>query len=66
MGDLTTYLEDHLTKKPKAEQGVYVARGATVLGDAILNDSSSVWYNAVVRGDRRLTSRLRLVPDMCG
>lgn len=51
MGKLTKCLENHLTKKPKIEQGVYIARGAAVLGDVVLSDFSSVWYNAVVRGD---------------
>ncbi len=31
--------------------GVYIAKGAVVLGDVTLGDYSSVWYNAVLRGD---------------
>lgn len=31
--------------------GVYVARGAVVIGDVTLGENSSVWYNAVLRGD---------------
>jgi carbonic anhydrase/acetyltransferase-like protein (isoleucine patch superfamily) len=30
---------------------VYIARGAAVLGDVTIGDYSSVWYNAVLRGD---------------
>jgi carbonic anhydrase/acetyltransferase-like protein (isoleucine patch superfamily) len=30
---------------------VYIARGAVVIGDVTLGDHSSVWYNAVLRGD---------------
>ena len=32
-------------------QGVYLATGAVVVGDVTLGDYSSVWYNAVLRGD---------------
>src|SRR2546430_4495131 len=32
-------------------QNVYIARGAVILGDVTLGDHSSVWYNAVLRGD---------------
>ena len=37
----------------KVEQGnqVYVAPGAHVMGKVVLKDSSSVWFNAVLRGD---------------
>src|SRR5206468_11409872 len=31
--------------------GVYLASTAVVLGDVTLGDRSSVWYNAVLRGD---------------
>jgi carbonic anhydrase/acetyltransferase-like protein (isoleucine patch superfamily) len=30
---------------------VFVARGAIVLGDVTIGEQSSVWFNAVVRGD---------------
>ena len=30
---------------------VFLARGAIVLGDATIGEESSVWFNAVVRGD---------------
>jgi carbonic anhydrase/acetyltransferase-like protein (isoleucine patch superfamily) len=32
-------------------KGVYIARGAVVVGDVTLGDAASVWYNAVLRGD---------------
>ena len=44
-------LQAHLRKKPALGQGVYIAHGAVVFGDVTLGDSSSVWYNAVLRGD---------------
>jgi carbonic anhydrase/acetyltransferase-like protein (isoleucine patch superfamily) len=43
--------EKFLRAKPQLGHGVYIAKGAVVLGDVTLGDYSSVWYNAVVRGD---------------
>jgi carbonic anhydrase/acetyltransferase-like protein (isoleucine patch superfamily) len=51
MSDLDHQLDNHLRKKPSLGRGVYIARGAVVLGDVTIGESSSVWYNAVVRGD---------------
>jgi carbonic anhydrase/acetyltransferase-like protein (isoleucine patch superfamily) len=51
MSDLTARLETFLRKAPQLGQGVYIARGAVVIGDVTLGDFSSVWYNAVLRGD---------------
>ena len=51
MGKLEAQLKRFLRKTPKLGKGVYIARGAVVLGDVTLGDRSSVWYNAVVRGD---------------
>lgn len=44
-------LDQFLLQKPRLGQGVYIARGAVVVGDVTLGDFSSVWYNAVLRGD---------------
>jgi carbonic anhydrase/acetyltransferase-like protein (isoleucine patch superfamily) len=49
--NLRKQLDRFLRKKPKLGKGVYIARGAAVLGDVTLGDYSSVWYNAVLRGD---------------
>ncbi len=51
MGDVTPQLDTFLRRAPKLGQGVYLARTAVVLGDVTLGDFSSVWYNAVLRGD---------------
>ncbi len=51
MSNLRKQLDRFLRKKPRLGKGVYIARGAAVLGDVVLGDYSSVWYNAVVRGD---------------
>ena len=50
-GKLERQLEKFLRKKPTLGPGVYIARGAVVLGDVTLGERSSVWYNAVLRGD---------------
>lgn len=49
--NLSSQLETFLRKKPALGKGVYIARGAVVLGDVTLGDAASVWYNAVLRGD---------------
>src|ERR1700744_3692938 len=51
VGDLDQQLDKFLRAKPRLGAGVYIARGAVVLGDVRIGDHSSVWYNAVVRGD---------------
>lgn len=51
MGDLDKQLDKFLRAKPNLGAGVYISKGAAVLGDVRLGDQSSVWYNAVVRGD---------------
>lgn len=51
MPDLLQQLEGHYCKSPKLGRDVFIARGAVVLGDVTLGDFSSVWYNAVLRGD---------------
>src|SRR3569833_2847514 len=51
MRKLQKQLDRFLLKKPKLGKGVYIARGAAVLGDVKIGDYSSVWYNAVLRGD---------------
>ena len=51
MTKLWKQLDRFLGKQPRLGKGVYIARGAAVLGDVVLGDCSSVWYNAVVRGD---------------
>ena len=51
MGKLEDRLETHLRQTPRLGRGVYLARGAAVVGDVTLGAYSSVWYNAVLRGD---------------
>jgi gamma-carbonic anhydrase len=51
MENLNDQLKTFLGRNPVLGRGVYIARGAAVLGDVTIGDHSSVWYNAVVRGD---------------
>jgi carbonic anhydrase/acetyltransferase-like protein (isoleucine patch superfamily) len=37
--------------RPTIAPGVYIADGAMVIGDVTIGEGSSVWYNAVLRGD---------------
>ena len=36
---------------PKCGNNCYLAENATVVGDVVMGDDCSVWFNAVVRGD---------------
>jgi len=49
--DVSRQLGTYLSRQPRLGVGVYLARGAIVVGDVTLGDGSSVWYNAVLRGD---------------
>src|SRR5258706_2953210 len=51
MADVVTQLQTFLRKKPAIGQGVFIAQGAVVVGDVTIGDHSSIWYNAVLRGD---------------
>lgn len=37
--------------KPKVHESVFVAEGAQIYGDVEIGEGSSVWFNAVIRGD---------------
>jgi carbonic anhydrase/acetyltransferase-like protein (isoleucine patch superfamily) len=51
MDKVTRQLDTFLRRTPRLGRGVYIARGAVVLGDVTLGAHSSIWYNAVLRGD---------------
>ena len=36
---------------PKIDESVFVAEGARIIGDVEIEKESSIWFNAVVRGD---------------
>src|SRR5437016_2775820 len=51
VGKLEKQLNRFLRKRPSLGKGVFIAEGAVVLGDVSLGARSSVWFNAVLRGD---------------
>ena len=38
-------------KKPKIGSNCYIADNVSIIGDVIIGDNCSLWYNAVIRGD---------------
>ena len=51
MSNLEKQLDTFLRKEPALGRAVYIAKSAVVIGDVTLGAYSSVWYNAVLRGD---------------
>ncbi|WP_409296630.1 gamma carbonic anhydrase family protein [Peribacillus sp. SCS-26] len=41
----------YLDKKPKVDPSVFQAPGSYIIGDVVIGRESSVWFNAVLRGD---------------
>ncbi len=37
--------------RPKMGKGCFLAENAVVVGDVVMGDECSIWYNAVIRGD---------------
>jgi carbonic anhydrase/acetyltransferase-like protein (isoleucine patch superfamily) len=54
-------------KRPRIHPSCYVASNATLIGDVTLGEKSSVWPNAVIRGDvNRITVGARTnIQDNC-
>lgn len=44
-------LKEVCGKEPQFGKEVYLAENATVVGDVVMGDECSVWFNAVIRGD---------------
>jgi carbonic anhydrase/acetyltransferase-like protein (isoleucine patch superfamily) len=44
-------VREYAGKAPQLGERVYLAETAAVIGDVVLGDDVSVWYNSVVRGD---------------
>ena len=49
--DKTDLRDDIYIKTPNIHSTAFIADGAKVIGDVILNRNSSIWYNTVVRAD---------------
>ena len=37
--------------RPQLRGDCWIAENATLIGDVVLEDQSSIWFNAVLRGD---------------
>lgn len=46
----SSYLK-HAEMTPRIAEDVYIAPGAVIVGDAVIDNNASVWYNAVIRAD---------------
>lgn len=44
-------IEQFLSKTPRIPSSVFVAPGAKIIGDVEVGEDSSIWFNAVLRGD---------------
>jgi carbonic anhydrase/acetyltransferase-like protein (isoleucine patch superfamily) len=44
-------LHPYMDKEPRIGENVFTAPGARIVGDVVVEDGVSVWFNAVVRGD---------------
>lgn len=47
----TDFPEGVMEKEPEVHASVFIAPGAHVVGNVEIGEGSSVWYNAVLRGD---------------
>lgn len=41
----------YATKKPVVHESVFQAPGTYIIGDVSIDEESSIWFNAVLRGD---------------
>ncbi|MEJ8598769.1 gamma carbonic anhydrase family protein [Riemerella anatipestifer] len=46
-----TLIRPLLGKTPQIGENTFLAETATIIGDVIMGEECSVWYNAVIRGD---------------
>lgn len=44
-------IKEILGKKPVIGQACFLAETATIIGDIVMGNQCSIWYNAVLRGD---------------
>src|SRR6266436_4604621 len=49
--ELSARLDRYLERPPTLHPSAWIAPGASVIGDVTLEEESSVWYGAVLRGD---------------
>jgi len=44
-------LHEYKRKQRRLGERVFIAEGAQIIGDVVIGDHSSIWYNCVIRGD---------------
>lgn len=44
-------IKDVNGKTPKVPKSCYLAENSTLVGDVVMGDKCSVWFNAIIRGD---------------
>ncbi|MBI3441823.1 MAG: gamma carbonic anhydrase family protein [Proteobacteria bacterium] len=44
-------IKPYKNKFPVIGKNVFVAENAVIIGDVVINDGSSLWYNCTIRGD---------------
>lgn len=44
-------IKPYLDKHPKIDESCYLAENATIVGDVEIGAQTSIWYQAVIRGD---------------
>lgn len=42
---------EHKGKRPQIGKDVFIAPGASIIGDVVIGDGASIWFGAVIRGD---------------
>lgn len=44
-------LHEYAGKKPEIAENVFIAPGSQIIGDVLIKEETSIWHNAVIRGD---------------
>src|SRR5690625_6404906 len=44
-------IHSYKNKFPKIHPSVFIAKNATIIGDVEIEEESSIWFQAVIRGD---------------
>lgn len=52
---------------PKIHSSVFLAEGVKIIGDVVIDEDSSVWYNSVIRGDVNYIriGKMTNIQDLC-
>lgn len=52
---------------PKIHSSVFLAEGVKIIGDVVIDEDASVWYNSVIRGDVNYIriGKMTNIQDLC-